>query len=220
MKTILFASRKGGSGKTTLLAHMAVQALEDGEDVTVVDLDPQQNLKAWWDARPQDALKLAQFPVTEFAARLAAVGEQPGLLLVDTPGFEAAEMQPLIDAADFIVIPVQPTPNDLRAVGPTVQSVKSSGRDNFCFVVTRGIQNTRSTLQTPLVLSNYGPVATTVIFNRVDYAGAMADGRTIQEVDPKGKGAEETAQLWAYIRRRLNGEVSTLEERKKEHAHV
>jgi len=220
MKTILFASRKGGSGKTTLLAHMAVQALQDGEDVTVVDLDPQQNLKAWWDARPQDALKLAQFPVTEFTVRLAAVENQSGLLLVDTPGFEAAEMQPLIGAADFIVIPVQPTPNDLRAVGQTVQSVKSTGRDNFCFVVTRGIQNTRSTLQTPLVLSNYGPVATTIIFNRVDYAGSMADGRTIQEIDPKGKGAEETAQLWAYIRRRMNGEPSTLEEQKKDHAHV
>lgn len=220
MKTILFASRKGGSGKTTLLAHMAVQALQDGEDVTVVDLDPQQNLKAWWDARPQDALKLAQFPVAEFAARLAAVEEKSGILLVDTPGFEAAEMQPLIEAVDFIVIPVQPTPNDLRAVGQTVQSVKSTGRENFCFVVTRGIQNTRATLQTPLVLSNYGPVATTVIFNRVDYAGAMADGRTIQEVDPKGKGAEETAQLWAYIRRRMNGEPSTVEERKKEQAHV
>ena len=48
MKTILFASRKGGSGKTTLLAHLAVQAMHEGEDVTIVDLDPQQNLKAWW----------------------------------------------------------------------------------------------------------------------------------------------------------------------------
>ena len=47
MKTILFASRKGGSGKTTLLAHLAVQAMHEGEDVTIVDLDPQQNLKAW-----------------------------------------------------------------------------------------------------------------------------------------------------------------------------
>ena len=124
MKTILLASRKGGSGKTTLLAHLAVQAMHEGEDVTIVDLDPQQNLKAWWDARAEDGLKLAQFPVAQFAGRLVAVRNQPGFLLVDTPGFEAAEMQPLLEASDFVVIPVQPTPNDLRAVGQTVQAVK------------------------------------------------------------------------------------------------
>jgi chromosome partitioning protein len=219
MKSILFASRKGGSGKTTILAHMAVQALQEGEAVTIVDLDPQQNLKAWWDVRKQDALQLAQFPVSEFATRLDAVRDQPGLLFVDTPGFEAAEMQPLLEEADFIVIPVQPTPNDLRAVGQTVQAVKSIGRDNFCFVVSRGIQNTKLTLQTPLVLSNYGPVATTVVFNRVDYAGAMADGRTIQEIDPKGKGAEEAAQLWAYIRSRMTDQP-TESHQQKEQAHV
>ncbi len=208
MRVIIFASRKGGSGKTTLLAHLAVQAMLGGEDVTVVDLDPQQSLKAWWDARPEDRLKLAQFPVAEFPTRLAAVRHEPGLLLVDTPGFEAAELQPLLETADFVVIPVQPTPNDLRAVGQTVQAVKAVGRDNFCFVVTRGVANARLTNQALMVLSHHGPVATTIIFNRVDYAGAMTDGRTIQEVDPKGKGAEETDQLWTYVRGRLNSEPS------------
>ncbi len=219
MKTILFASRKGGSGKTTLLAHLAVQAMHEGEDVTIVDLDPQQNLKAWWDARAEDGLKLAQFPVAQFAGRLVAVRNQPGFLLVDTPGFEAAEMQPLLEASDFVVIPVQPTPNDLRAVGQTVQAVKAVDRDNFCFVVTRGVSGAKLTLQTPLVLSQHGPVATTIIVNRVDYAGAMADGRTIQEIDPKGKGAEETSQLWGYVRGRMHEKSPTVTEQER-HANV
>ena len=198
-----------------MLAHLAVQAMHEGEDVTIVDLDPQQNLKAWWEARAEDRLKLAQFPVDQFAVRLAAVRDQPGFLLVDTPGFEAAEMQPLLEVADFVVIPVQPTPNDLRAVGPTVQAVKTVGRDNFCFVVTRGVAGAKLTIQTPLVLSQYGPVATTIVFNRVDYAGAMADGRTIQEIDPKGKGAEETSQLWGYVRERMYEESPTVTEQER-----
>jgi chromosome partitioning protein len=220
MKTILFASRKGGSGKTTLLAHLAVQAMTSGEDVTIVDLDPQQNLKAWWDARAEDALKLAQFPVAEAAERLTAVRDQRGVLLIDTPGFEAAEMQPLLDSVDFVVIPVQPTPNDLRAVGRTLQAVRSVGREHFCFVVTRGIHGTKLTLQTPLVLSQHGPVATTIVFNRVDYAGAMADGRTIQEVDPKGRGAQEIEQLWSYVRARMNGEPTAFTAQEKAAAYV
>ena len=132
-----------------------------------------------------------------------------------TPGFEAAEMQPLLEVADFVVIPVQPTPNDLRAVGPTVQTVKTVGRDNFCFVVTRGVAGAKLTIQTPLVLSQHGPVATTIVFNRVDYAGAMADGRTIQEIDPKGKGAEETSQLWVYVRGRMHEESPTVTEQER-----
>ena len=118
--------------------------MHEGEDVTIVDLDPQQNLKAWWDARAEDGLKLAQFPVAQFTGRLVAVRNQPGFLLVDTPGFEADEMQPLLEASDFVVIPVQPTPNDLRAVGQTVQAVKAVDRDNFCFVVTRGVSGAKA----------------------------------------------------------------------------
>jgi chromosome partitioning protein len=217
MQTILFASRKGGSGKTTLLAHIAVQAMQAGENVTIVDLDPQQNLAGWWNARNQDALQLARFPVERFRQELAAARGVEGLLFVDTPGFEAKELQPLIEVADFVVVPVQPTPNDLRAIGQTVKTVKQTGRDNFCFVVTRGKIGTRLTQQTPLELSNYGPVATTIVMDRTDYAGAMADGRTIQELDPKGRGAQETASLWLYIRQRLRGEGAAIGERE---AHV
>ncbi|MEQ1871943.1 MAG: ParA family protein, partial [Vicinamibacterales bacterium] len=163
--------------------------------------------------------KAASMAEAEFATRLAAVRHDPGLLFVDTPGFEAAELQPLLEAADFVVIPVQPTPNDLRAVGQTVQAVKAVGRAHFCFVVTRGVTNARLTNQALLVLSHHGPVATSIILNRVDYAGAMTDGRTIQEVDPKGRGAEETGLLWSYVRERLDREPSRVDQQGS-HAHV
>ena len=86
-------------------------------------------------------------------------------------------------------------------------------------MVTRGVSGAKLTLQTPLVLSQHGPVATTIIFNRVDYAGAMADGRTIQEIDPKGKGAEETSQLWGYVRGRMHEKSPTVTEQER-HANV
>jgi chromosome partitioning protein len=217
MKTILLASRKGGSGKTTVAAHIAVQAKIAGEKVTVVDLDPQQSLAAWWKARQQEDVHLAQFPVAQFKDELDKVRGVEGVLIVDTPGFEAAELQPLMEAADFVVIPVQPTPNDLRAVGQTVRTVKQAG-SQFCFVITRGKAGTRLTQLAPLELSNHGPVATTIVIDRTDYAGAMATGQTIQEIDPRGKGAEETAQLWAYIRKRLDGD--SMEQSATKEAHV
>ena len=32
----------------------------------------------------------------------------------------------------------------------------------------------------------------------------MTDGRTVQEIDPKGKAAAEIAQLWAYLNQQIN----------------
>jgi chromosome partitioning protein len=51
-------------------------------------------------------------------------------------------------------------------------------------------------------------VATSIIYNRVDYAGAMTDGRTVQEIDSKGKAASEIEQLWKYLFQQLSRSVA------------
>ena len=53
----------------------------------------------------------------------------------------------------------------------------------------------------------HGPVATSIVHNRVDYAGAMTDGRTAPELDPKGKAACEIAELWKYVDTQLRKHV-------------
>jgi chromosome partitioning protein len=203
MQTIILAARKGGPGKTTLAAHLAIQAERDGAGpVMLVDLDPQQTLTAWWKDRQAETPILSEVPITRFREELASVRDKPGLIIVDTPGFEA-DLLTLITAADFVIIPVQPSPNDLRGIATTVDLAKRAQRP-FCFVITRGIPRSGLTQQAPLILSQYGAVATTIVFNRVDYAGAMTDGRTVQEIDPKGKAAAEIAQLWAYLNQQIN----------------
>jgi chromosome partitioning protein len=217
MQTILIANRKGGCGKTTLTAHLAVQADASGDGpVTLCDLDPQQSLKRWWEQRETPTPGLSEIPLSSFAAEVERARQLPGILFVDTPGFDAPELMRLIAAADFVVIPVQPSPLDFKAARATVALVKQSGKA-FCFVVARGFGNTRLTLQAPLELSQAGPVATTIFYNRVDYAGAMGDGRTVQEIDPKGKAALEMSQLWSYIRQQLGTKENT---RVEETAHA
>jgi chromosome partitioning protein len=39
--------------------------------------------------------------------------------------------------------------------------------------------------------------------HRTDFAASMIDGRTVMEVDPKGKSAAEVRELWEYISDRL-----------------
>ena len=55
MKSLVFLSQKGGSGKTTLSVHTAVTAQESGEQVVIIDTDPQQSATTWADARESDS---------------------------------------------------------------------------------------------------------------------------------------------------------------------
>src|SRR3569623_879979 len=46
-------------------------------------------------------------------------------------------------------------------------------------------------------------VAPITIHHRTDFAASMIDGRTVMEVDPKGRSAAEVTELWSYIADRL-----------------
>ena len=51
MRTLALASQKGGAGKSTLVVHLAVEAMNAGETVRIIDTDPQGSSIAWGDAR-------------------------------------------------------------------------------------------------------------------------------------------------------------------------
>src|SRR5436190_406458 len=50
-KVIVIAASKGGSGKTTLTAALGVHVAGLGQQVNLVDADPQQSLGLWLDRR-------------------------------------------------------------------------------------------------------------------------------------------------------------------------
>jgi cellulose biosynthesis protein BcsQ len=62
VKTVGFFNNKGGVGKTTLVYHVAAMIADRGENVLVVDLDPQANLTSMF--LPEDRLE-SLWPVSE-----------------------------------------------------------------------------------------------------------------------------------------------------------
>jgi chromosome partitioning protein len=46
-------------------------------------------------------------------------------------------------------------------------------------------------------------VAPVTLHHRTDFAASMIDGRTVMEVDPNGRSANEVTQLWSYVSDRL-----------------
>ncbi len=208
MRVMAFTSQKGGSGKTTLAGHVAVQAELAGDGpVALIDTDPQASLSDWWNARASDTPLFAQTMISRLTAdiqRLEAAGMT--LVVIDTPPAITATIQRVVAVADMVVIPTRPSPHDLRAAGPTVDLIEQAGKAPI-FVVNGASRRARITADAAVALSQHGTVAPVTIHQRTDFASSMIDGRTVMELDPGSKSAEEIVQLWEYLSDRLNRSV-------------
>lgn len=124
MQVVCVTASKGGSGKTTIAAHLAVAAVQDKVGkVALVDLDEQGSACAWHAARvnarrgnePVIGVVGSGMSLTRLLTALRWNGHT--LVIIDTP----PAIRPIIAAAaalaDLVLVPVQPSPLDIRAEG-------------------------------------------------------------------------------------------------------
>ncbi len=204
LRILALASQKGGSGKTTLSGHLAVQAQRSGAGpVVLIDIDPQGSLTEWWNVRDADYPALAQTSVTRLGTDLALLREQGfKLAVIDTPPAITLAIQSVIHAAELVVVPTRPSPHDLRAVGATAELCDRASKP-LVFVLNAATAHARITAEAALALSRHGTVAPVTLHHRTDFAASMIDGRTVMEVDPQGKSAQEIGALWTCVHERL-----------------
>ena len=204
MHVLAVASQKGGPGKTTLAAHLAVEAERaSAGPVALVDADPQASLSDWWNAREADTPVFVRTKVERLAEdikRMMAFGIQ--LLVIDTPPAITKTIEDVIRVSDLVVIPARPSPHDLRAASATIEIVERLRRP-MVFVINGASSRARITSEAVFALSQHGTLAPAIIHQRTDFASTMIDGRTVNEVDPASRSAEEVTLLWEYLHGRL-----------------
>lgn len=117
MKTVLVASSKGGAGKTTIATHLAAHAAVEGLRTAIIDADPQQSSTRWAERRA--GLDTAVLPINGARRARAAwksVPEDTQRVVIDAPaGAMAEDLEPWLEQADAVVVPVQPSALDLDA---------------------------------------------------------------------------------------------------------
>ena len=201
MKTILVTSQKGGSGKTMLTAHLAVEAERAGDaPVCVIDTDRQGTLTRWHERREAETPQRADVRLEQIQAGLKMLADQgTEYCFLDTAPTISDQTVSLVHLADFVVIPVRPSPSDLWAVTETVQLVKEAHK-RFIFVITQAKPQASITAQAIAALSEHGRVAKSFIADRVGYASAMTGGNTAPEITPKAPVALEITNLWAELK--------------------
>jgi chromosome partitioning protein len=190
-------AQKGGPGKTTLASCLAVHAASKAK-VGMLDLDPQQSLSEWWQVRgspPSPQLYMGADAPDEAVELLA--GEGLKWLFIDTgPGLLHA-IEPVIEVADLVLVPVKASAFDVMAIVPTLEIVQASGKP-YLLVLNECISAKMESTTAELLRSEGHPVAKTTIKQRVAYRSAVTTGHTGPERD--SKCAEEISSLWDEIK--------------------
>lgn len=204
MDILTIASQKGGAGKSTLSAHLAVEAERVGAGpVAVIDTDPQGSLADWWNQRTAETPLFAAVDVLRLPDQMAALQRQGvNLVVIDTPPALLQTIRAAILVADLVLIPARPSPHDLRAVGVVVEMAEQAHK-GFCFVVNGATPRTTIALEAVQALAQHGAVAPVIVHQRIDFAGSMVDGRTVLEVHPQSRSADEITHLWTYVHTQL-----------------
>ena len=208
MQTIVINSQKGGSGKTSLCAHLSVEAERAGDGpVYLIDSDPQGTLTTWHEGREAEAPHRIEVALSGLPGALDTLtARKAAFCFIDTAPNRGDDNAALFRMANLVLVPVRPSPSDLWAVSATVALLRQAGTP-FLFVVNQATPNANITAQAIASLSHHGPVAETIIVNRVHYAAAMTDGHTAPELLSKGPAAQEIGHLWKNIKSCLHANM-------------
>ena len=213
MQTIVVNSQKGGSGKSSLCRVLSVQAAEDGHSAFLIDLDTQGTVNKWHAKRAAEEPRRVELPpdapIAVLNQALSLLAKQAAdYVFIDTPPHASGVLDDVFALADLVLVPVKPTPDDLEAAAVTVGRLRALGVP-FLFVVSQAIIHTNITAQAIAALSHHGPVAESIMVNRVVYPASFTDGRVPQEIDRKGQAATEIAKLWVNIQTCLHASMKS-----------
>ncbi|MHB0668448.1 Chromosome partitioning protein parA (plasmid) [Roseomonas mucosa] len=200
MHVVAVLNQKGGAGKTTIATHLARAFQLDGQDVLLVDSDPQGSARDWAAVREDQPVPVVGLDRPTIDRDLKALGKKQ-IVVIDGAPQTADLAVSAIKAATFVLIPVQPSPYDIWAANDLVELVKArieitDGKLKAAFVVSRAIKGTRIGAEVESALADYGlPVLTSRITQRVSYPGSAALGSTVLDGEQDKEAAKEVRAL-------------------------
>lgn len=194
MKVIAVLNQKGGSGKTTIATQLARGLQLQGHSVLLVDSDQQGSARDWRAVDEDNPVPVIALDRPTLDKDLKNVTDQEYVVIDGSPQATNLAIS-AIKAADFVLIPVQPSPYDVWATSDLVDLVKqriemTDGELKAAFVVSRAIQNTNIGKEVVSVLLDYGlPVLETKVMQRVSYPNSASLGKTVFDTEPSNSNA-------------------------------
>lgn len=117
---------KGGSGKSTIATNLASFYATRGNNVMLVDMDPQHSSLDWLKARPSGRPSISAIDGSSGSFRTPRNTEY---VIFDTPAaVRGKELTAMLRRAQSVIVPVLPSPIDMRAATDFIQQILDNGR--------------------------------------------------------------------------------------------
>lgn len=200
MKTIALVTEKGGTGKSTLAVHLAVCAARQGKSVAVIDLDPQGSALHWASLRGRDDVSVVSAKIQELPGLLVSARKQGAdIVVIDTAGRSDVTTSQVLESADLVLVPCRASLYDLEASRHTAEMIRAAGGTHAAFVLNAVPARGSRALEAREALETMLPVSPVELHHLVAYSDALNDGRSVEELEPVGKAAQEIRALYEWI---------------------
>lgn len=127
MRKIMILNSKGGCGKSTIATNLAsYYASYEGKKVVLVDFDPQGSGLDWLKARSP---KLPEIKGINAVKEVVRFPRDTDIVIMDAPArVEGRELANLVKRVETIIIPVLPSPIDIRAAANFIRELLTNGK--------------------------------------------------------------------------------------------
>ncbi|MDD9821759.1 MAG: AAA family ATPase [Gammaproteobacteria bacterium] len=198
MKTTLIVNPKGGCGKSTLATNLASYYALWDVPVALVDYDPQQSSIEWLAQRDSGLNPIHGVDASHGHARLPAEVQR---VVLDAPArIDKAQLKRLFQFADRAIVPVLPSPLDIRAAGHFIGELMLDGLlrpSSVALVANRVRKNTVIYRNLTRFLDKLNIPLLAHLRDSQNYIRAAEAGHGIFEMPPYQ--AEEDAEQWRAL---------------------
>jgi chromosome partitioning protein len=124
----MLMNAKGGCGKTTLATNIATWFADDGAKVALADFDPQGSSLDWLAAR-QNYEGIPEIEGVDASKGPVQPARGTEYLIMDAPAaIHGKEISTMLNRVQTLVIPVLPSPIDIRACTRFIQELLTAGQ--------------------------------------------------------------------------------------------
>ena len=153
---IAVVNLKGGVGKTITSVHVAAN-LGRHSSTVLIDADPQGSAESWAAMCPELPYTTKSLGLTTIGSHLPSATESFQHVVIDTPPGDTGIVRSAVQFCSTVLLPVQPTLQDLNRLRPTLELIAAAGNDaDLLILLTRVRTGTRSAREARDALTELG----------------------------------------------------------------